>query len=79
MPRSNEDVFALLAATSRASRELTIPVVSMAMAAMGATSRTNGWLFGSAMTFAVGASPSAPGQMPIEDVRSVIEALRRAQ
>jgi 3-dehydroquinate dehydratase len=31
------------------------------------------------MTFAVGASSSAPGQMPIEDVRSVIEAMRRAQ
>jgi 3-dehydroquinate dehydratase-1 len=79
MPQSNDDVFALLAATSRAARELLIPVVSMAMGPMGAITRTNGWLFGSAMTFAVGASSSAPGQMPIEDVRSVIEAMRRAQ
>jgi 3-dehydroquinate dehydratase-1 len=79
MPQSNEDVFALLAATSRASRELTIPVVSMAMGQIGVVTRANGWLFGSAMTFAVGASSSAPGQMPIEDVRSVIDALRRAQ
>lgn len=79
MPQSNEDVFALLAATSRAARELLIPVVSMAMGPLGAVTRANGWLFGSAMTFAVGANSSAPGQMPIEDVRSVIEALRRAQ
>ena len=79
MPKSNEDVFALLAATSRASRELPIPVVSMAMGSLGAITRTNGWLFGSAMTFAVGASSSAPGQMPIEDVRAVIETMRRAQ
>ena len=79
MPKTNEDVFTLLAATSRASRELLIPVVSMAMGPLGAVTRANGWLFGSAMTFAVGANSSAPGQMPIEDVRSVIEALRRAQ
>jgi 3-dehydroquinate dehydratase I len=79
MPKSNEDVFALLAATSRAARTLLIPVVSMSMGPLGAVTRANGWLFGSAMTFAVGASSSAPGQMPIEDVRAVIDALRRAQ
>ena len=78
MPKSDEDVFRLLAATSRASRELRIPVVSMAMGPIGAVTRANGWLFGSAMTFAIGASRSAPGQMPIEDVRSVIDAMRRA-
>ena len=78
MPRSNEDVFALLAATSRASRALLIPVISMAMGSLGAVTRGNGWLFGSALTFAVGASSSAPGQMPIEDVRAVIEAMKRA-
>jgi len=79
MPQSNDDVFALLAATSRASRELPIPLVSMAMGAIGAVTRGNGWLFGSAMTFAVGASSSAPGQMPIEDVRAAIAANRRKQ
>jgi 3-dehydroquinate dehydratase len=30
------------------------------------------------MTFAVGASSSAPGQMPIEDVRAAIEVLQKA-
>lgn len=79
MPRSDEDVLALLAATSRASRALRIPVVSMAMGPLGAITRASGWLFGSAMTFAIGASSSAPGQMPIGDVRSAIEVLKRAQ
>ena len=79
MPKSNEDVFTLFAATSRAARALQIPLASMAMGPLGAITRANGWLFGSAMTFAVGANSSAPGQMPIEDVRSDIEALRRAQ
>lgn len=78
MPNSREDVLTLLAATSRASAELDIPVATMAMGPLGAVTRTCGWVFGSALTFAVGANASAPGQMPIEDVRAAIGALRRA-
>lgn len=78
MPRSQEDVLALLAATAQAGRELAIPVAGMAMGPLGAVTRACGWLFGSALTFAVGASASAPGQMPIEDVRAAIALLRRA-
>jgi 3-dehydroquinate dehydratase-1 len=79
MPQSQADVITLLAATQQASDELPIPVVSMAMGPRGAVTRAAGWVFGSAMTFAVGHSSSAPGQMPIDDVRSVIDALKRAQ
>lgn len=79
MPKSDDDVLALLSATSRASRLLPVPVISMAMGPLGAVTRAAGWLFGSALTFAVGASSSAPGQMPIDDVRAVIAALKRAQ
>jgi 3-dehydroquinate dehydratase-1 len=78
MPQSLDDVLTLLSATSRAGRNVTIPLVSMAMGPLGAVTRASGFVFGSAMTFAVGASSSAPGQMPIEDVRAVIEALRKA-
>ena len=78
MPRSEKDVLGLLGASARAARALPIPVISMAMGPLGAITRAAGWLFGSALTFAVGASSSAPGQMPIEDVRAVIEALKRA-
>lgn len=79
MPQSSADVLALLKATQEASHELPIPIVSMAMGPLGAVTRAAGWLFGSALTFAVGQSSSAPGQMPIEDVRVVVEALKRAQ
>ncbi|MEJ6023847.1 type I 3-dehydroquinate dehydratase [Ramlibacter sp. PS4R-6] len=79
MPQSPADVLGLMAATQQAAHELPIPVVSMAMGPLGAVTRTAGWVFGSAMTFAVGRSSSAPGQMPIEDVRFVVEALKRAQ
>jgi 3-dehydroquinate dehydratase-1 len=78
MPQTRDDVLELMAATLQASRSCAIPLVSMAMGALGAVTRTSGWLFGSAMTFAVGASSSAPGQTPIGDVRAAVEVLKRA-
>jgi 3-dehydroquinate dehydratase-1 len=78
MPQSMEDVQRLLAATLRASRELAIPVITMSMGGLGAVSRICGGVFGSALTFAVGAAPSAPGQIAIEDVRAALDVLQRA-
>ena len=62
----------------QASRTLAIPVVSMAMGGLGAVSRVCGASFGSALTFAVGQSASAPGQMPIEDLSAALAVLRKA-
>lgn len=78
MPRSVADVHRLLGATLQASEALPIPVVSMAMGGIGAVSRLAGGVFGSALTFAVGSAPSAPGQIPIEDVRAALAVLQRA-
>ena len=78
MPQSMDDVHRLLGATLEASKRLPIPVISMAMGALGAVTRLCGGEFGSALTFAVGAAASAPGQMPIEDVQSALAALKRA-
>jgi len=78
MPRSIEDVHRLLGATLQASRSLGIPVVSMAMGGLGAVTRLCGGVFGSALTFAVGSAPSAPGQIPIEDVRTALAVLQRS-
>lgn len=78
MPASMEDVHRLLGATLQASGSLDIPVVSMAMGGLGAVSRLCGGVFGSALTFAVGASASAPGQIPIGDVRAALAVLQRA-
>jgi 3-dehydroquinate dehydratase-1 len=78
MPRSMADVHRLLGATLEASSTLPIPVISMAMGGLGAVSRLCGGVFGSALTFAVGASASAPGQIAIEDVRSALAVLQRA-
>jgi len=78
MPRSMDDVHRLLGATLRASDRLAIPVVSMAMGGLGAVSRIAGGVFGSALTFAVGSTASAPGQIPIADVRAALSVLQRA-
>jgi 3-dehydroquinate dehydratase-1 len=78
MPQSMEDVQRLLAATLRASGELPIPVITMSMGGLGAVSRICGGVFGSALTFAVGAAASAPGQIAIEDVRAALAVLQRA-
>lgn len=78
MPRRMEDVLTLLAATLQASQSLPIPVVSMAMGALGATTRVCGAAFGSALTFAVGQSASAPGQMPIAELSAALDLLRKA-
>lgn len=78
MPRSMDDVLALLQATSQASQALPIPVISMAMGALGAVTRLCGGAFGSALTFGMGQGASAPGQLPIADLRAGLQILRRA-
>ena len=86
-PTSADDVARLLGVCARATagaRErsgLGVPVAAMSMEALGAVSRVAP-AFGSALTFAVvpdeqgEVQASAPGQMPIQDVRRCLELLR---
>jgi 3-dehydroquinate dehydratase I len=78
MPQGMDDVLTLLSATLLSSKALQIPVVSMSMGRFGAVTRLCGWTFGSAMTFAVGESSSAPGQLAIEDVNAGLALLQKA-
>jgi 3-dehydroquinate dehydratase-1 len=78
MPQDMDDVLTLLTATLQSSRELEIPLVSMSMGRFGAITRICGWAFGSAMTFAVGESSSAPGQLEIADVEAAVALLHKA-
>jgi 3-dehydroquinate dehydratase-1 len=77
MPQEPRDVLTLLAATDEASRSLDIPLISMSMGPLGSVSRMLGGVFGSALTFAVGKASSAPGQIPIEELRTVLATVRR--
>ncbi|MCF8161471.1 MAG: type I 3-dehydroquinate dehydratase, partial [Polaromonas sp.] len=78
MPRDLDDVLTLLTATREASKKLRIPLISMSMGPFGAMTRLFGWTFGSALSFAVGASSSAPGQVPIEDLNTVLAILQKS-
>jgi 3-dehydroquinate dehydratase-1 len=50
----------------------------MSMGKFGAVSRLIGGVFGSSLSFAVGANASAPGQVPIEDMQEALAIVSRA-
>ena len=78
MPKTDCDVLELLAATSRARDSLGVPLISMSMGGLGSLSRIMGWVYGSAATFAVGKSSSAPGQIAVEDLRTALGIIRQS-
>lgn len=79
MPRDRADVLTLLAATAEADDKAKIPLISMSMGPLGSVTRMIGGVFGSSLSFAVGEGSSAPGQMPIADLNSVYDVIRRAR
>jgi 3-dehydroquinate dehydratase-1 len=78
MARTVEDALTLLAATAQAAKTLQIALIGVSMGPHGAVSRMVGFAFGSALTFGVASSGSAPGQMPIGELRTAIEVARKA-
>jgi 3-dehydroquinate dehydratase I len=79
MPRDRMDVLTLLAATTQADAKARIPLISMSMGPLGSVTRMIGGLFGSVLSFAVGESASAPGQIPIGDLVTVYDIIRRSR
>ena len=79
MPRDRDDVLTLLAATSLAEAKMRIPLISMSMGPLGAVTRMVGGVFGSSLSFAIGEGSSAPGQMPIADLKDVYGIIGRAR
>lgn len=78
MPKDEKDVLALLEVTKDAQDELNIPIITMSMGGTGAISRMLGWMYGSSVTFAVGEKSSAPGQIPIEKLRKIIDLVKES-
>jgi 3-dehydroquinate dehydratase-1 len=79
MPRDREDVLTLLSATAHADAKTRIPLIAVSMGPLGAVSRMMGGLFGSGLMYAVGESASAPGQIPLGDLKTVFDIIRRAR
>lgn len=73
MPKKPEDVLNLLQATLRTSARTPRPVITMSMGRLGTVSRISGGVFGSAVTFASAGEASAPGQLPIEEMRRILK------
>ena len=78
MSRRPEDVLVLLCATIEAREKLKIPLIAVSMGQYGAISRVLDTNFGSSLTFAVGHQASAPGQVPIEDIRTIMDILEKS-
>lgn len=76
MPKSPQDVITLLAATEEMTRLYADrPIITMSMSGTGVISRLAGEVFGSALTFGAAKKASAPGQIGVNDLRSVLELL----
>lgn len=78
MPQSKRDVLTLLLATEEMTREYANrPVITMSMAGTGVISRLCGEVFGSALTFGAAKKASAPGQMEVHDLETVLGLLHK--
>ena len=79
MPRSKRDVLTLLAATEEMATDYADrPIITMSMAGTGVISRLCGEVFGSALTFGAAGKASAPGQMGVQDLNTVLGLLHKA-
>lgn len=76
MPLNPQDVITLLDATyTMYSQYATTPIITMSMAGQGVITRLAGEVFGSALTFGIGKQASAPGQVDVNSLRSIMDLL----
>ena len=79
MPQNKKDLLTLLAATEEMVSEYADrPIITMSMSGTGVISRLCGEVFGSALTFGAVGKVSAPGQMRIEDLTTVLGLLHKS-
>ena len=78
MPQNKRDVLTLLAATEEMVTDYADrPIITMSMAGTGVISRLCGEIFGSSMTFGAAKKASAPGQMGVADLSTVLNLLHK--
>lgn len=79
MPQTEKDVLTLLAATEdMVDNHAKQPVVTVAMSGLGLISRLTGEVFGSSITFGTATKTSAPGQIPANELQSVLDLLHNS-
>lgn len=72
MPNTAQDVITLLDASRIVKEEYLGPIIAVSMGGKGLISRFTGELFGSDITFAAARTSSAPGQISVTDLRSLL-------
>ena len=78
MPKNNRDVLKLLQATDTFNQWFgDCPIITMSMGKMGVISRLCGETFGSALTFATVGKASAPGQISVDEVETILDILHQ--
>lgn len=78
MPNSTADVLNLLYATNIVKeKHVQIPLITISMSEKGLISRIAGGMFGSSVTFGAGKQASAPGQISVSELKSVLEILHK--
>lgn len=75
MPNCTKDVLNVLEATYKANDQLDCPIITMSMGKMGLISRISGQSFGSCMTFASAKQASAPGQINVQAMNTVLNII----
>lgn len=76
MPKDPTDVLTLLCATDEMNKTYaTTPIVTMSMSSLGVISRISGEIFGSAITFGSIKEASAPGQIEINKLHSILSTI----
>ena len=79
MPTCRQDVLTVLSATvDMAEKYADRPIITMSMGKTGVTSRLTGEAFGSAATFGAVKTASAPGQISVSDLRTVLTIINKA-
>ena len=78
MPQSKRDVLTLLNATKEMADCAKQPLVTMSMSGQGVISRLAGEVFGSAMTFGAAKGASAPGQIPVQELKKILDILHHS-
>lgn len=79
MPKTKQDVMELLSATEEMYyNHARQPLVTMSMGELGKVSRISGETVGSSMTFGSAGQTSAPGQIPLEELREALKVIHRA-
>lgn len=76
MPKDINDVLRVMGIIQKAHNFYNLPLAVMAMGDLGKVSRLSGELTGSVFTFGAYGETSAPGQLPVDLLAQVIDALQ---